>query len=132
ENSDDDSTSDAAASSKSGFDDSNPSVQEICRPVKKKAAKKKTKCTADIAKKNLAACDGGTKAWDNAKKGAGKEPTVKFGAFAGKAAAMTQGSDITIRPTSNCCDATESLLFELHNVESKPQFAKIFKDAKDG
>lgn len=129
------SAADAAAFSKSEFANGDSSSVVHCQPRKKKAAKKKAKkkiCPVATIKKNLDTCDGGTNAWANAKKAAGKEPTVKLGKTSSKFEAETSGSEITIRPTSNCCDATESLLFELHNVEDQKRFDKIDSDAANG
>jgi len=127
----DDGAQDAIETTKNEFEDSEPSPVVHCQPAKKDAKAKKV-CPAETIKKNLDSCDGGTGAWDSAKKVAGKDPTVKVGKTQSKMDAETSGSEITIAPTSNCCDATESLLFELHNVESKPRFDKIEADAAKG
>lgn len=123
----------SAAASKSEFEDSDTSSRIICRPGKKakKKAKKKI-CSVATITGNLSTCDGGSHAWENAQKAAGKAPTVEVKKTASGFDAETSGSTITIKPTSNCCDATESLLFELHNVESQTTFKKIDDDAAKG
>jgi hypothetical protein len=119
---------------KSAFPDLETEHASRCQPSpppKKKAPPKKV-CTVDTVKNNLKACDGGTNAWDAAKNGAGAEPTVQVKKTKSGFAAETSGTTITIAPTTNCCDATESLLFELHNVETTPDSAKIDDDAAKG
>jgi hypothetical protein len=96
------------------------------------AAASSSPCTAEHVKQNLAACDGGTHAWDNAKTAVGTEPTVQVKQTVAGFGAETSGSTITIKPTTDCCDATESLLFELHNVESQSRFKQIAADAAEG
>ncbi len=109
----------------------------ICEPAKQKPKTKKDSdpdCTEDTIKKNLSTCDGGTNAWDKAKQAVGKDPNVKVAHTKLGTPAETEkdGFTITINPTSNCCDATESLLFELHNVEYGPKFHTLFVDAAAG
>jgi len=91
-------------------------------------------CPVEKIKKNLEACDGGTGAWAAAKKATGKEPQVQVAPTSSGFAAETEVSTgtITIKPTTDCCDATESLLFELHNLESSAKFNKIDADALKG
>ena len=131
----------SATETKGDFDNSNTSPVTDCKsapgplhtqPGKKADKAEKKICEVATIKKNLDACDGGTGAWAAAKKAAGKDPTVTVKKTQSKMAAETSGSDITIAPTENCCDATESLLFELHNVESQKKFNKIDADAATG
>jgi len=44
----------------------------------------------------------------------------------------TTSGTITIKPTTDCCDATASLLFELTNVSNTPAFDKIDADVAAG
>ena len=125
-----DGSSGAASSSKSKFPNSEPSPVVICQPAK--AKKSAAPCPADKIKKNLETCDGGTNAWANAKKAVGKDPTFQVKKTSSGFAAETSGNNITISPDSDCCHATESLLFELHNVENQPRFKKIDSDATAG
>lgn len=122
----------AVAAAKGAFPDSPPTSVVVCKPGKGKKAAPPAPCPADKIKKNLDACDGGTGAWDAAKKSLGKDPTVEVKKTKSGFDAETDGGTIRIAPTPNCCDATESLLFELHNVESSSKFTKIEADAAAG
>lgn len=104
----------AATDSKNEIDVADSSAVEHCQPTP--AKKSSTTCSVDTIKKNLDARDGGTNAWANAKNAAGKDPTVQVKKTQSGFEAETVESTITITiaPASNCCDATESLLFELH------------------
>lgn len=129
----DDDPSAEASESKDDFDDSDPSSVTHCQPGGGGGGKKAAPiCSVATIKGNLDACDGGTNAWANAKTAAGKDPTVQVKNTVSGFDAETSGSTITIKPTTNCCDATESLLFELHNVESQATFDKIDADAAKG
>ena len=122
---------DGVESTKDAFPNSDPEPVVVCQPAKKKKAAP-ANCTVDKIKKNLEACDGGTGAWAAAKKAAGADPTVAMKATTTGFDAETQGNNITIKPTADCCDATESLLFELHNVEVQPVRAKTTTSAEGG
>ena len=91
-------------------------------------------CSADKIKQNLAACDGGTGAWAGAKGAIGKDPQVQIGPTSSGFGAETDTSTgtIIIKPTTDCCAATEFLLFELHNVEDTAKHTKIDADALSG
>ena len=91
-------------------------------------------CSAEKIKDNLAACDGGTHVWNDAKTALGRDPTVQVGPVPGEFAANTNVTTgvITIAPTSDCCQATASLFFELTNAKSKARFITISAEAAAG
>jgi len=124
------SAANAGADNKGSFANSEQYAVAQCEPAPAKPPP--PLCSVDKIKKNLATCDGGTNAWALAKKAAGKDPTVQIKKTESGFSAETHETTITIAPTTDCCDATESLLFELHNIESKPLSDKIDSDAAVG
>ena len=91
-------------------------------------------CSAEKVKQNLAACDGGTGAWAGAKSVIGKDPQVRMAPTSSgfDAETDTTSGTVTIKPTTDCCDATASLFFELSNVRNTPAFNKVDADAAAG
>lgn len=114
---------------KGDFPNSSPNVVLVCQVGKKAKAKKKTPCASvAIALKNLKNC--GQSVMDQATTALGKTPPVSFASPTAKFDAETNPvtGAITINPAKGCCDATESLAFELQNVIRSKQFNAI--DAK--
>ena len=91
-------------------------------------------CSAEKVKQNLAACDGGTGLWAGAKAAIGKDPQVQIGPVTPGFEAETNPTTgtITIKPTPDCCNASQSLFFELTNVRSIPAFNKLDSEAAAG
>jgi hypothetical protein len=91
-------------------------------------------CSAETIKTKFDACDGGTNLWNDAKTTLGKDPTVQVGPVPGGFEANTDVSTglITIAPTTDCCNATASLFFELTNAKSSKRHLAIDADAAAG
>jgi hypothetical protein len=138
----DDQAQSSVSSAKASFADSAPGPVTGCsaapNPVKPgggtEGGAAPEPCPAATIKGNLAACDGGTHVWDDAKKTIGKDPTVKLGPVAGGFEANTDITSglITIAPTPDCCAATQSLFFELTNVKSSPRHKAVDDSAAAG
>ncbi len=129
-----DSAASTVADAQSAFPEDPPSPSLKCQPPKKKEPKPAPTCTAEQLNKNLDACSGGSDPRADAKKAIGKDPTVKVEATKSGFDAETDTSTgtIKIKPTSDCCDATASLLFELVNASNTPKFNKVDGDAAKG
>ena len=127
----------AVETAKDEFPDSAPSPVEPCAPPGSgsgSATPPPQPCSAATIKSKLDACDGGTHVWNDAKTALGKDPTVQVGPVDGGFQANTnvQTGVITIAPTTDCCDATQSLFFELTNAKSKQRHLDIANDAAAG
>src|SRR5262249_36545427 len=90
-------------------------------------------CSAETIKSKFDQCDGGTNLWNDAKTTLGKDPTVTVAPVDGGFEADTDVNTgvIRIAPTTDCCNATASLFFELTNAKSAKRHKAIFKDAED-
>ena len=127
-----DDPSDAADDARDSFPDDEPDAVTPCHPEPPGGDKKNDTCTADQIKKNLDACDGGTDAWNKAKKAAGKDPVLTVGpTTSGFKAESDSSGAVTITP-QDCCNAMQSMIHELTNVSHGPEFNKLDSDGASG
>ncbi len=123
---------DAADEARDSFPDTEPDAVTPCEGEPPGAGTSTSTCSADDIKKKLGECDGGTDAWNKAKKAAGKDPVLTVGptTLGFKAESDSTGA-ITITP-QDCCNAMQSMIMELTNVSHGPEFNKNDSDAANG